>query len=199
MSEPRILIYHEWLLAHEWHNLHCISDRVWCILQEYEPHSDAIHEFPEVHRRPESLVNRIVFELAFIRSLHGPCLTMLPGEGSGANSAFLQWVVWGYFEENHGHWGPVTRTLPLNPTEKLHFLMTGILPRQALIYFASVIWREPQCIGWPWGMGRFVGELISRSMLWREQQNFLSSQTLPLIYYKMLKRLPLEEWKLISG
>ena len=37
MSEPRILIYHEWLLAHEWHNLHCISGRVWCILQEYEP------------------------------------------------------------------------------------------------------------------------------------------------------------------
>ena len=55
MSEPRVLIYHEWLLAHEWHHCHCISDRVWCILQDYEPHSDAIHEFPEVHRRPESL------------------------------------------------------------------------------------------------------------------------------------------------
>ena len=27
MSEPRILIYHEWLLAHEWHHCHCISDR----------------------------------------------------------------------------------------------------------------------------------------------------------------------------
>ena len=90
MSEPRTLIYHEWLLAHEWHNLHCVSDRAWCILQEYEPHSDAIHEFPEVHRRPESLVNRIVFELAFIRSLHGPSLTMLPGEGSGANWRALQ-------------------------------------------------------------------------------------------------------------
>ena len=50
MSEPRILIYRERLLAHEWHNLHCISDSVWCILQEYEPHSDAIHEFPEVHQ-----------------------------------------------------------------------------------------------------------------------------------------------------
>ena len=106
MSEPRILIYHEWLLAHEWHNLHCISDRVWCILQQYEPHSDAIHEFSEVHRRPESLINRIVFELASMYvSHHGPCLTMLPGDRRGANSACLQWAVWGYFPDNQaGHY-----------------------------------------------------------------------------------------------
>ena len=42
-------------------------------------------------------------------------------------------------------------------------------------------------------MGRFVGELISRSMLWKETQDFLFTQTLPLQYYKMLKRLPSEE------
>ena len=71
--------------------------------------------------------------------------------------------------------------------------MTGILSREALIYFASVIWRAPHFIGWPWSMGRFVGELISRSMLWREERNFLFFQTLPLKYYKMLKRLPLQE------
>ena len=81
MSEPRILMYHEWLLAHEWHYTHCISDRVWCILQDYEPHSDAIPEFPEVHRRPESLINRIVLELAFrYVSHHGPSLSMIPGK-----------------------------------------------------------------------------------------------------------------------
>ena len=125
MSEPRILIYHEWLLAHEWHRLRCISDRVWCILQEFEPHSDATHEFPEVHSRPEPLINRIVFALAFIR---GPNLSKLPGDRNGPNSAYLQWVVWGYFPENQGDWGPVTRTLPLNAIEKLHLLMTGILP-----------------------------------------------------------------------
>ena len=193
MSEPRILIYHEWLLAHEWHHCHCISDRVWCILQDYEHRSDAIHEFPEVHRRPESLINRIVFELAFIRSLHGPSFAILPGEGSGANSAFLQWTIWGFFEENRGDWGPVVRTLPLDPTEKLHFLMTGVLPRPSLIYFAAVVWRDPHFIGWQYGMGRFVGELISRSMLWKETQDFLFTQTLPIQYYKMLKRLPLEE------
>ena len=112
MSEPRILIYREWLLAHEWHNLHCVSDRVWCILQEYEPHSDAIHEFPEVHRRSETLACRIVFELAFIRTPHGPSFRMLPGEGSGANSAFLQWTIWGYFEENRGDWGPIVTLKP---------------------------------------------------------------------------------------
>ena len=193
MSEPRILIYYEWLLPHEWHYCHCISDRVWCILQAYEPHSDAIHEFPEVLRRPESLLSRVVFELAFIRTLHGPSFAILPGEGSGANSAFLQWTVWGFFEENRGDLGPIVRTLPLNPTERLHFLMTGILPIRALIYFASVIWRDPHFIGWQYGMGRFVGELISRSMLWKETQDFLFTQTLPLQYSKMLKRLPLEE------
>ena len=68
--------------------------------------------------------------------------------------------------------------------------MTGILPRRALIYFASVVWRGPHFIGWQYGMGRFVGELISRSMLWKEEQDFLFTQTLPLKYYKMLKRLP---------
>ena len=163
MSEPRILIYHEWLLAHEWHYCHCISDRVWCILQD------------------------------FIRSLHGPSFAIIPGEGSGANSAFLQWTIWGFFEENRGDWGPIVRTLPLDPTERLHFLMTGILPRPSLIYFAAVVWREPHFIGWQYGMGRFVGELISRSILWKETQDFLFTQTLPLQYYKMLKRLLLEE------
>ena len=71
--------------------------------------------------------------------------------------------------------------------------MTGILPRNALIYFASVIWRESQLVGWPYGAGRFVGELTSRAMLWKEEQDFTFYQTLPPTYYKMLKRLPLEE------
>ena len=194
--EPIILIYHERLLAHEWHYTHGVSDRVWCILQEYEPHSNAIHEFPEVHRRPESLINRIVFELAYeyeYVSQYGPSLSMVPGDRRGANSAFLNWAVWGYFQEKLGDWGPVTRVLPFNTVEELHFLMTGTLPKTALIYFASVIWTEPQFIGWPWSTGRFVGELISRAMLWREERDFLFYQTLPLNYYKMLKRLPPDE------
>ena len=95
MSEPRILLYHEWLLANEWHYIHGISDRVWFILQEYEPRSDATHEFPDVHRKPESLINRIVLELAVEHSSHyGPSLPMLPGEGRGPNSAYLNWTVW---------------------------------------------------------------------------------------------------------
>ena len=90
MSEPRILLYHEWLLANEWHYIFGIFDRIWFILQEYEPHSDGIHEFPEVYRRPESLINRMVFELAYANCSHyGPNLAMLPG---APNSAFLEWT-----------------------------------------------------------------------------------------------------------
>ena len=89
--------------------IHGISDRIWFILQEDEPHSDAIHEFLEVHRRPESLINRIVFALAFESCSHyGPSLAMLPGEGRGPHSAFLEWTVWGYFDANLGGWGSVT-------------------------------------------------------------------------------------------
>ena len=61
--------------------------------------------------RSETLACRIVFELAFIRTLHGPSFRMLPGEGSGATSALLEWTIWGYFEENRGDWGPIVKTL----------------------------------------------------------------------------------------
>ena len=81
------------LLAKEWHYIWGISDRIWFILQEYEPHSDAIHEFFEVYRRPESLINRIVFELAYANCSHyGPNLAMLPGADRGATSVPI-WVI----------------------------------------------------------------------------------------------------------
>ena len=45
MSEPRILVYYEWLMANQWKYIWGISDTVWLNLQEYEPLSDSIHEF----------------------------------------------------------------------------------------------------------------------------------------------------------
>ena len=41
-----------------------------------------------------------------------------------------------------------------------------------------------------------MSELLSRAMLWKEEQDLIFYQTLPLTYYKMLKRLPLQDDKL---
>ena len=121
---------------------------VWSILQEYEPHSDAIHEFPEVYRRPGSLISRIVFELAYHHcSYYGPNVAMLPGVDRGPNATFLDWTCWGYFSVHLGDWGPVSNTLPLNDEQGVRFEMTGILPGESLSYFMSVLWREPKI---PW-------------------------------------------------
>ena len=68
-----------------------IFDRVWLILQEYEPHSDAMHEFPDVYRRPESRVNRIAFELAYYHCFYfGTTLALMPGTDDGPTSTFFQ-------------------------------------------------------------------------------------------------------------
>ena len=53
MSKLRILVYHEWLVDNQWPFIWGISDRIWFNLQESELYSDAIHDFPEVYRRPE--------------------------------------------------------------------------------------------------------------------------------------------------
>ena len=90
MSEPRILVYHEWLVVNQQHFLGGISHRVWFNLQEYEPHPDAVHEFPEVYRRPESHVCRIVFELAYGHCLfYGPSIVLKPSADDGPAAFFL--------------------------------------------------------------------------------------------------------------
>ena len=42
----------------------CYVRPYWCILQEEWVHFDALHEFLEVRRRPETLLARLIFELA---------------------------------------------------------------------------------------------------------------------------------------
>ena len=37
ISEPTILLYHEWLLSNQWHYIWGISDRVWLFSQSMSP------------------------------------------------------------------------------------------------------------------------------------------------------------------
>ena len=42
-------------------------------------------------------------------------------------------------------------------------------------------------------MGQLIGELVARGMSWHEERNFLMFQSLLTKYYKMLKRLRLQD------
>ena len=93
MFEPRILFYRKWFLANQWHYIWGVSDRVWFNLQEYECHSDAIHEVPEVYRRPESLVSRVIFELAYQRCFcYVPTTALMPRVDDGPTASFSEWT-----------------------------------------------------------------------------------------------------------
>ena len=78
MSEPPVLVYHERLEAHERNYVYCCSSKVWRV-QEGRLHSDAAHEFLEVHRRHDSPFTLVVFALAHIQ--HFFASLMLSSEG----------------------------------------------------------------------------------------------------------------------
>ena len=154
---------------------HCISDTVWCILQEPKIHSDAMQELPEVDRRK---INRIVFELVYRNCLHnGPMFILEEGtENSPTSAYFLRYVKLGYFHGTHGGWGPIQNFLPLNITNGMHFLMTGSLPIKALQHLASIVWKESAFQQRDGSIGQFPGELLSRDLTWHEERLFFLGQ-----------------------
>ena len=141
MSEPRIMVYHEWLLANQCHHVHCISDRVGVSSknQRYTPTPFMSFQRFIVGENPSLPVSFL--------SLHTDrVFTMAPslieGTRNDPSAAYiLKRTRWGYFHRPHGGWGPMQNSMPLNAAEGLRIRMIGVLPFMALQFFVSDVWR----------------------------------------------------------
>ena len=65
MSEPRFLVYHEWLLVNQWHRIWGILIGFGLFFRSMSPIQTPFMNSLKVYRMPESLVSRVVFELAY--------------------------------------------------------------------------------------------------------------------------------------